>query len=205
MLRNLETRRALALVVALSAGFTLSACSTTTPAPTPSSSSTLPSSSPTSTNTPSSTPGTQSSSAAPSTAKETTAALTIFYVAVDDQGKAGPKIGCGDSLVATESAPETFTNQVEASLKMLLNDKSSEHGQSGLVNALAASDLRYRDSTISGDEVAVDLSGTVSSGGTCDDPRIIEQLKYTAMTAAGVGSARILIDGIDIEKILSQK
>lgn len=204
MLQNRQTRRTLALLVALTAGISLSACSSPEPAPTPGTSSSVPSNSTVPAPSSSAT-DTQSSAPAPSSAKETTAALTIFYVAVDDQGKSGPKIGCGDSMVATESAPETFTNQVETSIKMLLNDKSSEHGQSGLVNALAASDLRFVNSKVSGDEVAVDLSGTVSSGGTCDDPRIIEQLKYTAKTAAGVGSARILIDGIDIEKVLSQK
>lgn len=204
MLQNPSTRMSLAVLVALTAGISLSACSAPDPAPVPGTSSAAPSSS--AVPAPSTSPtNTQSSAPAPSSAQETSAALTIFYVAVDDQGKSGPKIGCGDSLVATESAPETFTDQVGASIKMLLNDKSSEHGQSGLINALAASDLRFIDSMVSGGEVAVDLSGTVSSGGTCDDPRIIEQLKYTAKTAAGVGSARILIDGIDIEKVLSQK
>lgn len=204
MLQNLEARRTLALLVALTAGISLSACTSPEPAPTPGTSSAAPSSS--AVPAPSTAPtNTRSSTPTSSSAQPSTAALTIFYVAVDDQGKSGPKIGCGDSMVATESAPETFTDQVEASIKMLLNDKSSEHGQSGLVNALAASDLRFIDSMISGDEVAIDLSGTVSSGGTCDDPRIIEQLKYTAKTAAGVGSARILIDGIDIGKVLSQK
>lgn len=204
MLQNLEARRTLALLVALTAGISLSACTSPEPAPTPGTSSAAPSSS--AVPAPSTAPtNTRSSTPTSSSAQPSTAALTIFYVAVDDQGKSGPKIGCGDSMVATESAPETFTDQVEASIKMLLNDKSSEHGQSGLVNALAASDLRFIDSKISGDEVAIDLSGTVSSGGTCDDPRIIEQLKYTAKTAAGVGSARILIDGIDIGKVLSQK
>lgn len=204
MLQNLEARRTLALLVALTAGISLSACTSPEPAPTPGTSSAAPSSS--AVPAPNTAPtNTRSSTPTSSSAQPSTAALTIFYVAVDDQGKSGPKIGCGDSMVATESAPETFTDQVEASIKMLLNDKSSEHGQSGLVNALAASDLRFIDSKISGDEVAIDLSGTVSSGGTCDDPRIIEQLKYTAKTAAGVGSARILIDGIDIGKVLSQK
>lgn len=204
MLQNLEARRTLALLVALTAGISLSACTSPEPAPTPGTSSAAPSSS--AVPAPNTAPtNTRSSTPTSSSAQPSTAALTIFYVAVDDQGKSGPKIGCGDSMVATESAPETFTDQVEASIKMLLNDRSSEHGQSGLVNALAASDLRFIDSKISGDEVAIDLSGTVSSGGTCDDPRIIEQLKYTAKTAAGVGSARILIDGIDIGKVLSQK
>ena len=136
---------------------------------------------------------------------DTTAALTVFYVAVEDQGKSGPKIGCGDSLVATETGPQRFTNRIEAAMNALLNDNSATHGESGLVNAVAASELRYVSSKVSGDQVEVDLSGTLSSGGTCDDPRIVEQLKYTAKIAAGVGSARILFNGVDIEKTLSQK
>lgn len=140
-----------------------------------------------------------------STPGATTAELTIFYVAVDDQGKSGPRIGCGDSLVATQTPPLAFSNQVEAAMKALLDDDSTTHGESGLLNAVAASNLRYVSSKVSGDEVAVDLTGSLSSGGTCDDPRIVGQLKYTAKVAAGVGNARILLNGVDIEKMLSQK
>lgn len=135
----------------------------------------------------------------------TTAALTVFYVAVDDQGKSGPLIGCGDSLVATETEPRAFTNHVEAAMVALLGDNSATHGESSLLNAVAASELRYVSSKVGDDQVEVDLSGTLSSGGTCDDPRIVEQLKFTAKVAAGVGSARILLNGVDIEKMLSQK
>lgn len=155
-------------------------------------------------------PSSPSASSAPSSAPASpstkTAKLTVFYVAVDNQeGVSGPKIGCGDTLVATETGPMTFTNQVEAALNALLKDNSSTHGESGLKNALAASDLRYKSSTVKGDQVTVNLTGTVMSGGTCDDPRIIEQLKYTAKVAAGVGSARILVNGSAIEELLSQK
>ena len=135
-----------------------------------------------------------------------TAKLTLFYVAVDDpEGASGPKIGCGDTLVATETGPVTFTNQLEASLRALLEDKSETHGESGLRNALAHSTLSYQSSSVSGDTVTVKLTGVPMSGGTCDDPRIIEQLKHTAKVAAGVGNARILIEGTDIEDFLSQK
>ncbi|WP_377779736.1 GerMN domain-containing protein [Paeniglutamicibacter kerguelensis] len=144
-----------------------------------------------------------SPSASPST---TTAKLTVFYVEVDDpEGASGPTIGCGDTLVATETGPVAFTNKVEAAMNALLKDNAATHGESGLKNAVAASDLRYKSSSVKGDQVTVNLTGTVMSGGTCDDPRIIEQLKYTAKVAAGVGSARILVNGSNIEELLSQK
>lgn len=78
-------------------------------------------------------------------------------------------------------------------------------GESGLSNALAGSDLDYVSSAVDGDVVTVELSGTVKSGGTCDDPRIIEQLQYTALTAAGTGEARILVDATELEEVLSAK
>lgn len=146
-----------------------------------------------------------SSAATESSAEPTTAALALFYVAVGDEGKSGPKIGCGDSLVSAETGPEEFTNQVEAAITALLADDKEELGGSGLRNALAGSDLSYASSVVDGDVVTVELNGTVSSGGTCDDPRIIGQLKYTAMTAAGTGEAEILVEGEKIEKVLSAK
>ncbi|MFK0084879.1 hypothetical protein [Glutamicibacter sp. NPDC090743] len=116
----------------------------------------------------------QSADPAVSSAEPTTAALTLFYVAVGDEGKSGSEIGCGDSLVATETGPEEFTNQVEASITALLADDEEMLGESVLRNALAGSDLDYVSSAVEGDAVTVELSGTVKSGGACDDPRIVE-------------------------------
>lgn len=146
-----------------------------------------------------------SSAATGSSVDPMTGALTLFYVAVGDEGKSGPKIGCGDSLVATETGPVEFTNQIEASMIALLDDDEQELGGSGLRNALASSDLDYISSTVKGDSVSVELSGTVSSGGICDDPRMIGQLEYTAMTAAGTGQAQILVNGEKLEEVLSAK
>ncbi|MFI8412684.1 GerMN domain-containing protein [Paeniglutamicibacter gangotriensis] len=138
-------------------------------------------------------------------AASATSPLTIFYVAVDDHGKSGPLVGCGDSIVATETGPVIYASQVEASMSTLLEDKDAEHGQSGLVNTLSASELTYVSASVSGDTVTVELSGEILSGGTCDDPRIIAQLTHTAMVAAGTGEAVILINGVDVNKYLSQK
>ncbi|MFL4474987.1 hypothetical protein ACIPVK_13400 [Paeniglutamicibacter sp. MACA_103] len=131
--------------------------------------------------------------------------MTIFYVALGDQGQAGPMIGCGDSIVATETGPVIYASQVEASMSDLLENKDTVHGESGLMNALAGSNLSYVSSSVWGDTVTVELTGDLSSGGICDDPRIIAQLSYTAMVAAGSGEAKILVDGTDITDKLSQK
>ncbi|MDR7359182.1 hypothetical protein [Paeniglutamicibacter sulfureus] len=147
-------------------------------------------------------PESPSATALPET---TTSSLTIFYVAVSDQGKAGPMIGCGDSIVATETGPVIYASQVEAAMSGLLENKEIELGQSGLMNALAGSDLYYVSSTVSEGIVTVELTGELSSGGICDDPRIIAQLTHTAMVAAGTEEARILIDGVDIGESLSLK
>lgn len=148
---------------------------------------------------------TQQSSMGPGSEAPRRATLTLFYVAVGDAGKSGPEIGCGDSLVATETGPEEFVNQIEAAMMALLAEDDAELGESGLRNALAASELRYLSSQVDDDVVSVELSGTISSGGSCDTPRMIEQLRYTAMTAAGTSDAKIFVDGKVIEEVLSVK
>jgi hypothetical protein len=134
-----------------------------------------------------------------------TAPLTLFYVAVEDGGIAGPAIGCGDSLVAEETEPVSFRDPVEAALERLLADKEQFHGKSGLLNALHRSHLTFVSSTVDGDTVEILLTGRPVSGGACDDPRIQEQLRYTAQVAARVGKAVILVDGAPIEDVASLK
>ena len=123
------------------------------------------------------------------------APLTVFYVAVDDGGVAGPAIGCGDSVVATATDPAEFTDQVEGAIRHLLAGRERYVAPSGLLNALHRSELEYVGATVRGDTVTVLLTGAVVSGGTCDDARIHEQLRHTAMLAAGTPRAEILVDG----------
>ncbi|GAA4371318.1 GerMN domain-containing protein [Paeniglutamicibacter cryotolerans] len=145
------------------------------------------------------------SNTVPPTGPPTTADLTIYYVAVGDRGKSGPEFGCGDSIVAIPAGPRKFTDKVGAALELLLSDTSSGHGDSGLTNAVASSTLAFVSSSTSGQTVTVNLRGHVSSGGACEDQRIIEQLSRTAATAASVQTARILVNGIPISMLLNGK
>jgi hypothetical protein len=136
---------------------------------------------------------------------EQVAPLTIYYIAIDDGGISGPLIGCGDSLVATTTAPVRFTDQVGPSIGALLANKNRDVGLSGLVNALYQSNLTYTGGQLDGSTITIHLEGQFMLGGVCDVPRVKAQLEYTAMTAAGATSARVLVNGRPIDEVLSLK
>lgn len=142
---------------------------------------------------------------APPGLPEQVAPLTIFYVAIDDNGISGPLIGCGDSLVATTTAPVRFTDQVRPSIETLLANKSRDVGLSGLVNVLYQSNLTYAGGELNGSTITIYLNGQFMLGGVCDTPRAKAQLEYTAMAASGATSAQVFVNGRPIDEVLSLK
>ncbi|WP_427173816.1 hypothetical protein [Arthrobacter sp. 92] len=126
-------------------------------------------------------------------------------MAIGDNGISGPKIGCGDSLVATTTAPVRFTDQVGPSIGTLLANKSRDVGMSGLVNALYQSNLTYAGGELDGGTITIWLTGNFMLGGVCDIPRVKAQLEYTAMAAAGATSAQVFVNGRPIDDVLSLK
>lgn len=136
---------------------------------------------------------------------EQVAPLTIYYVAIEDNGISGPRIGCGDSLVATTTAPVRFTDQVGPSIGTLLANKSRDVGLSGLVNVLYQSNLSYVGGELDGSTITIYLTGQFMLGGVCDIPRAKAQLEYTAMAAAGATSAQVFVNGRPIDEVLSLK
>ncbi|WP_285244720.1 hypothetical protein [Pseudarthrobacter sp. fls2-241-R2A-127] len=131
--------------------------------------------------------------------------LTVYYVAVGDNGISGPRIGCGDSLVATTTAPVRFTDQVGPSVGTLLANKSRDVGMSGLINVLYQSSLTYVAGELDGSTITIWLTGQFMLGGVCDIPRAKAQLEYTAMAASGATSAQVFVNGRPIDEVLSLK
>ncbi|MFB9712640.1 hypothetical protein [Arthrobacter methylotrophus] len=136
---------------------------------------------------------------------EQVAPLTVYYVAIGDNGTSGPMIGCGDSLVATTTAPVSFTDQVGPSIRTLLANKSRAVGMSGLVNVLYQSNLTYLGGELDGSTITIYLSGQFMLSGVCDIPRAKAQLEYTAMAASAATSARVFVNGRPIDDVLSLK
>ncbi|MBI4039957.1 GerMN domain-containing protein [Candidatus Daviesbacteria bacterium] len=129
--------------------------------------------------------------------------VKIFMIGLEDQGKSGQKIGCDDSVVAVEREITPTQAPLGAALTQLLSLKSKDYGQSGLYNALYQSDLKLDNVTIASGVAQITLSGKLSSGGVCDDPRIKAQFESTALQFPTVKEAKITINGQDLNTLLS--
>lgn len=131
--------------------------------------------------------------------------IKLFFVALDDNGKSGKKIGCNDSIVAVDRAIPTTQAPLTAALKELLSIKERNIGQSGLYNALAQATLTIDSVAVVNGKAIIQLSGTLSLGGVCDDPRAEAQLKELALQFSTVRDVSIFINGKPIDQVLSGK
>lgn len=150
------------------------------------------------------TPVSENPSEAPGEVSQTRATVNIYMVALEDNGKSGPKIRCNDSLVAIKrevSSPEVL----RGALTELLSYKQQYFGESGLYNALYQSNLQIHEIEIENGVATVELTGQVQLGGICDNPRFEEQLKATVLQFPTVTKAAIFINSRPLAEIVSQK
>lgn len=133
--------------------------------------------------------------------------LRLYLVAIDDQGKSGEKVGCGDSIIPVNLSPDNTS--VSAPLRYVIDrliaDKQQYYGQSGLYNALYQSDLSVEGINITNGTASISLKGNIRLAGVCDNPRVEAQLKYTAMQFPTVKKVNITINSKPLENILSEK
>jgi hypothetical protein len=128
--------------------------------------------------------------------------LHIYLIALEDAGKSGPKVGCGDSLVAVDVRAE---DNISA-LQTVLVQHSQYYGQSGLYNALYQSSLTISRFEAAAGKFEVDLTGDLTLGGVCDNPRVEQQLKAVIRQSTDDSiPATIRINGVLLEDLLSQK
>ncbi|NMB55488.1 MAG: hypothetical protein GYA15_12370 [Leptolinea sp.] len=128
--------------------------------------------------------------------------MKMYLVALDDAGRSGPAIGCGDSLVAVDVP----AGNTKAALQELLNQHTMYYRQSGLYSALYQSNLVIGRFEIGEQKTEVNLIGKLVLGGTCDAPRIKEQLIATLRQSTdSVYSVSITVNGIPFDELLSQK
>ena len=129
--------------------------------------------------------------------------VKIFLIALEDAGKLGAKVGCGDSAVGVTVAIEPTQGVLRAALNKLMALKERSYGQSGLYNALYQSDLKLSDVTIIAGAARIDLSGSVRLGGACDAPRVLAQFEQTAYQFATVNSVAVYLNGKPLKDALS--
>ncbi len=140
-----------------------------------------------------------------SAASAATMKVKIFMVALEDNGKSGKKIGCGDSIVAVERTIPTTSAVLTAAMKELVAVRDQYYGMSGLYNSLYRSNLKVVGVSIANRVATIQLSGSVALGGTCDNPRFAAQIQETALQFSTVSQVAVYVNGTPMERILSEK
>jgi len=130
---------------------------------------------------------------------------SIHLIAVGDEGRSGPEIGCGDSVVPVEIEIEPTVAPLTAALERLLSLDSREYGASGLYNTLYQSDLSLEGVNIVEGQAIIRLAGTLTLGGVCDAPRVKAQLRETALQYVTVDRVSIFVNGTPLDALLGEK
>jgi len=131
--------------------------------------------------------------------------IKIFLILLEDNGKTGKLIGCGDSVVPISVFIPRTQGVLRAAMEKMLSAKQQFYGETGYYNALYQSNLQVDSVTIEQGKAIVRLTGTMTLGGTCDAPRVEAQLEETALQFSTVTSVQILINGQPLEDVLSLK
>jgi len=131
--------------------------------------------------------------------------VKLFLIAVDDAGRSGKKIGCGDSVVAvTRKLPPTRT-PMKAALEELLRIPRIYGSEPELYNALHQSELRLERVSIRRNVARLNFIGRLVTGGVCDSPRVQAQIEETALQFPTVKNVRIFISGAPLSEYLSER
>jgi hypothetical protein len=131
--------------------------------------------------------------------------VKLYFVAMNDNGVAGKKIGCNDSLVAVDRSIPTTNAPLTASLKELFSLTDKNYGQSGLYNALYQSKLKIVSISILSGKATINLSGSLVLGGVCDNPRVQAQIEQVALQFSTVRTVAVFLNGISLQQALSEK
>jgi hypothetical protein len=127
----------------------------------------------------------------------------LYFVAVGDNGQAGKKVGCGDSLVASKRQTVSDTQISDVYQDLLdIHDYDFTPEQK---NALWQSQLTLESADITAGTAFITLKGTIiQSDKKCDAPRIKAQLEELAKQFDGVKSVEITVNSQPLDTVLNQ-
>ncbi len=131
--------------------------------------------------------------------------ISIFLIALDDNGKSGQKIAYNDSLVAINRTIPESSNPVETALLELFSVKEKYDAESGLYNFLYDSDLKIQEINIDDGLAEVYLTGDYNVAGIIQESQIDAQIRQTILQFPKIREAKIFFDGSEILEGISEK
>ena len=125
--------------------------------------------------------------------------VNVYLIALE-QGD----VGCNDALVPVQRQVSPTTAPLHAAMIELLSISQDAASDAGFYTALDQSDLAIESITISDTGLAtMRLTGQLSLGGVCDNPRVEAQLEQTALQFETVNSVDIYINDQPLADALS--
>ena len=115
--------------------------------------------------------------------------IKVYLVAVGDNGQAGKKIGCDDSLVAVTRKIKTTPAPLKAAIQELLSAPPETGDNPKLQNFWKGRNLKVRSASIQNHTATIRILGEVFVAGVCDEPRI-KSPSSSASRAHGGGRCR---------------
>jgi hypothetical protein len=119
--------------------------------------------------------------------------VKVYLVAVGDNGQAGKKIGCEDSLVPVTRLIRKTAAPLKAALEELLATPAETGENPKLQNFWKGRNLKVRSVSIRRSTATIQLSGEVHVAGVCDQPRIESQIEETALQFPTVKRVKVFI------------
>ena len=124
---------------------------------------------------------------------EGTQPVKVYLIALDDNGRNGKKIGCGDSLVPVARNIRQTAAPLTAALNELLSMPAEANGTPKLENFWKGRNLKLKSASIVNNTATIRISGEVFVAGICDMPRIESQIEETARQFPNVKRVRVFL------------
>ncbi|HVG34083.1 MAG TPA: GerMN domain-containing protein [Pyrinomonadaceae bacterium] len=136
-------------------------------------------------------------------ASASTVEVKVYLVALDDRGKRGRRIGCGDSLVPVTRAVNATGTPLKTTIEELLSIPQDYPADPQLHNFWLGRNLRVRSALISRGVATIRISGEGPFvAGVCDEPRIEAQIKETARQFPSVRRVNVFVNGHRLEEAI---
>jgi len=132
----------------------------------------------------------------------------LYFIWLNDNGKHGPKTGCGDSAYRVDRQVPATKTPLRAAMRLLLSmHRQTVYGPHGrrLENVLYQSHLKIESINLVNGKATIRLKGRTALNGECDDPRAVAQLRQTAFQRPTVKKVAIYINGEPLWKHFSLK
>ena len=123
--------------------------------------------------------------------------VKVYLVKVDDRGKSGKKIGCGDSLYAVTRTVKWTATPLKSAIEELLS-MSNEEG-----NYWKGENLKLEKAAINKGAANIYITGNGPQvAGVCDEPRIKSQIEATARQFPSVKRVIVYVNGEPLSYVI---